>query len=303
MTDVTDIDALDTLQRTRVSVDHRIDNVIGLQQLSWSAYAQDSNTDQVVDEVRTTTGAGVRTTILRSGTMEYEQQGFGGTVQGRKLADARRPRAALHVRRRLQAQHVRHAARSPRHQSGDRRRGAQHRPDPADQIFPEERRRRSRRLHPGGNALRPRDAGARRALRPLLDGWRRDRSDLPRKPEPGAGGLRRRCGVVAHWRGHPRHRSGDDRVAVRGRIPRASLQRDQQRVHESRGRLHVAAESEPAGRDERQRRSRRAHRDRPHEPRRDGLLQLLRQLHPAGGAGRESRDAAAGVSVSEPRRR
>jgi hemoglobin/transferrin/lactoferrin receptor protein len=85
VTDVTDIDALDTLQRTRVSVDHRIDNVIGLQQLSWSAYAQDSKTDQVVDEVRTTTGAGARTTILRSGTMEYEQQGFGGAVQGRKL--------------------------------------------------------------------------------------------------------------------------------------------------------------------------------------------------------------------------
>jgi hemoglobin/transferrin/lactoferrin receptor protein len=86
VTDVTDIDALDTLQRTRVSVDHRIDNVIGLQQLAWSAYAQDSTTDQVVDEVRTTTGAGVRTTILRNGTMAYEQQGFGGAVQGRKLA-------------------------------------------------------------------------------------------------------------------------------------------------------------------------------------------------------------------------
>ena len=127
VTDVTDIDALDTLQRTRVSVDHRIDNVIGLQQLSWSAYAQDSNTDQVVDEVRTTTGAGVRTTILRSGTMDYEQQGFGASGAGPQAGDARRPRAALHVRRRLQAQHVRHAPRSPRHQSGDRRGGAEHR--------------------------------------------------------------------------------------------------------------------------------------------------------------------------------
>lgn len=86
VTDVTDIDSLDTLQRTRVSVDHRIDNVLGLQSLSWNAYTQTSDTDQIVDEVRTTTAAtGARTTILRAGTMAYEQDGFGAAVQGRKL--------------------------------------------------------------------------------------------------------------------------------------------------------------------------------------------------------------------------
>ena len=45
VTDVADIDAVDTMQRSRVSVDQRIDNGVGLHTLSWSAYAQDSDTD------------------------------------------------------------------------------------------------------------------------------------------------------------------------------------------------------------------------------------------------------------------
>lgn len=95
VTDVTDITSSDTLQRTRVSVEHRLDSVLGLQQVSWSAYAQDSDVGQVVDEVRTTTGAGPAVTLLRSGTMDYEQQGYGGTVQARRLFAASGSRALL----------------------------------------------------------------------------------------------------------------------------------------------------------------------------------------------------------------
>jgi hemoglobin/transferrin/lactoferrin receptor protein len=95
VTDVSNITSDDTLQRTRVSVEHRLDSVLGLQQLSWSAYGQDSDVGQVVDEVRTTTGAGPALTLLRSGTMDFEQQGYGGTVQARKLVAASTNRALL----------------------------------------------------------------------------------------------------------------------------------------------------------------------------------------------------------------
>jgi hemoglobin/transferrin/lactoferrin receptor protein len=84
-TTVSDISSTDTLQRTRASIDHRLENRGGLNQVFWSAYVQDSRTDQVVDEVRTTAGIGPVVTALRRGTLDFEQKGYGGSVQGRKL--------------------------------------------------------------------------------------------------------------------------------------------------------------------------------------------------------------------------
>lgn len=83
-TAVTDIKSDDTLKRWRASVDQTLVNRAGLSQIFWSAYAQNSTTDQIVDEVRATTGAGPAVTINRSGTLNYEQKSFGGALQGRK---------------------------------------------------------------------------------------------------------------------------------------------------------------------------------------------------------------------------
>lgn len=94
-TDITDITSLDTLRRGRFSVDHRLDNAGGLQQWAWSAYYQQSDVDQVVDEVRRSTQLGIASTVLRRGTMAYEQDSFGGTVQGRKLFVPRTGQALL----------------------------------------------------------------------------------------------------------------------------------------------------------------------------------------------------------------
>lgn len=85
VTDIEDITSLDTMRRSRFSVDHRIDGRGGLQQWAWSAYLQQSDVDQVVDEVRTTYGFGAPRTVLRNGTMGYEQDGLGASLQGRKL--------------------------------------------------------------------------------------------------------------------------------------------------------------------------------------------------------------------------
>jgi hemoglobin/transferrin/lactoferrin receptor protein len=83
-TTVPDITSEDTMSRFRASLDQTLANRGGLDQWSWSAYVQNSTTDQVVDEVRTTTGAGPAVTINRSGTLNYEQKSFGGSLQGRK---------------------------------------------------------------------------------------------------------------------------------------------------------------------------------------------------------------------------
>ncbi len=85
VSDVSGVVSDDTMWRVRGSVDQSLDDRVGLNFLYWSFYVQDSETDQVVDEVRLTSGAGPPSTILRSGTLDYEQQTIGGSAQGRKL--------------------------------------------------------------------------------------------------------------------------------------------------------------------------------------------------------------------------
>jgi hemoglobin/transferrin/lactoferrin receptor protein len=70
----------DTLTRRRFSIDHAVDNRLGLNQLSWQLYLQRNDVDQVIDEVRETFGS----IALRRGSMSQEQRGVGLSVQARK---------------------------------------------------------------------------------------------------------------------------------------------------------------------------------------------------------------------------
>ncbi len=80
---VLDITSRDVMQRQRVSLDHTLQNRFGLQQFSWNAYFQNSDTEQVVDEDRAAAGATPR--LLRSATLDYSQQTIGAAVQARKV--------------------------------------------------------------------------------------------------------------------------------------------------------------------------------------------------------------------------
>jgi hemoglobin/transferrin/lactoferrin receptor protein len=84
VTNVNDIDSVDTMDRWRASLDQQVVDWAGLNTVSWNLYAQQSDIDQVVDEVRSSAGAGPSTTINRSGTMDYSQETFGGGLQARK---------------------------------------------------------------------------------------------------------------------------------------------------------------------------------------------------------------------------
>jgi hemoglobin/transferrin/lactoferrin receptor protein len=83
-TNVADIRSLDEMRRRRVSLDHALVNRGGLTQWSWNAFAQQSETRQVVDELRIATGAGPSTAVNRSGTLDYDQDSYGGALQARK---------------------------------------------------------------------------------------------------------------------------------------------------------------------------------------------------------------------------
>ena len=85
----------------------------GRTQWSWSAYAQDSDTDQVVDELRVA-GPGPRSIAAARSTTSRT-----ATAAPRRAASSLLPRGhdvLFDVRRQLQAPHVRHAPRSPRPQ-------------------------------------------------------------------------------------------------------------------------------------------------------------------------------------------
>ena len=85
VTSVTGVVSNDDMQRQRYSVDQALDNRGWLNHLAWNLYVQRSTTGQVVDEVRATTSPSGATTLLRAGTLEYEQDTVGGSVQARRL--------------------------------------------------------------------------------------------------------------------------------------------------------------------------------------------------------------------------
>jgi hemoglobin/transferrin/lactoferrin receptor protein len=85
VTDVTNVVSDDTMQRYRFSVDQSVDNRVGLNYLWWNLYAQNTDTNQILSELRSTTGAGVRSVIDRDGTLNYDQDTLGGALQARKV--------------------------------------------------------------------------------------------------------------------------------------------------------------------------------------------------------------------------
>ena len=78
-----DSDAVDTQERRRISVDHTLVDH-GLDQFSWRLYGQFNDTSQVIDRERMTFGFGPPLPSLRHGTLDYEQVGYGGSLQGQQ---------------------------------------------------------------------------------------------------------------------------------------------------------------------------------------------------------------------------
>ena len=81
--DTQDSDAVDAQDRLRLSFDHtltgrRIDH------LSWRIHGQANHTSQVIDRKRLTLVEDALVPTLRHGTLEYEQVGYGGSVELRE---------------------------------------------------------------------------------------------------------------------------------------------------------------------------------------------------------------------------
>ncbi len=78
-----DSDAVDTQERRRLSVDHTLVDR-GLDQFSWRLYGQFNDTSQVIDRERMTFGFGPPLPSLRHGTLDFEQVGYGASLQGQE---------------------------------------------------------------------------------------------------------------------------------------------------------------------------------------------------------------------------
>ena len=81
--DTLDSDAVDTQNRLRVSLDHTLAGR-GVDHLSWRIHGQTNDTAQVLERERLTLVDGALAPTLRHGTLEYEQVGYGGSVQIRE---------------------------------------------------------------------------------------------------------------------------------------------------------------------------------------------------------------------------
>ena len=81
--DTLDSDALDTQNRLRVSLDHTLAGR-GLDHVFWSVHGQTNDTAQVIDRERLTLVDGALVPTLRHGTLDYEQVGYGGSLQIRE---------------------------------------------------------------------------------------------------------------------------------------------------------------------------------------------------------------------------
>ena len=87
--DTKDVDAVDTQDRLRLSIDHTLAGRGGLDLLTWRVHRQRSDTAQVVDDRRSTRGFGSPVDAARHGTVDFDQAGAGGSVQAQKrLGDA-----------------------------------------------------------------------------------------------------------------------------------------------------------------------------------------------------------------------
>ena len=78
--DTLDSDAVDTQNRLRLSLDHTLAGR-GLDHLSWRVHGQANDTAQIIDRERLTFLDGSLVPTLRHGTLDYQQVGYGGSVQ------------------------------------------------------------------------------------------------------------------------------------------------------------------------------------------------------------------------------
>ena len=82
--DTKQVDAVDSQDRLRLSLDQTLAARAGLDLLSWRVHRQRSDTAQVVDDRRSTRGFGSPVEAERRGTVDFDQAGAGGSVQGQK---------------------------------------------------------------------------------------------------------------------------------------------------------------------------------------------------------------------------
>ena len=83
--DTTDYDAVDDQERLRFSFDQTLVGRGGLDQASWRVHHTRNDTSQVVDDTRTRFGFGpFPIPSERRGTLDYDQDGVGLSLQGRK---------------------------------------------------------------------------------------------------------------------------------------------------------------------------------------------------------------------------
>ena len=295
-----DSDAVDTQERKRLSIDHTLIDR-GLDQLSWRLYGQFNDTAQVIDRERMTFGFGPPFPSLRHGTLDFEQVGYGTSLQGQQWSGDPEQGMLITAGASYKSDYFDILRdRTETH-------GITQQPVPTslnlpDQVLPGEHRLGSRRLSAGRAPVRPLLLRARRALRPLRARRQPGRSGLHREPEPHRRRLLRRGRLSQARRGGEPDGRADRARAILGRIPGAALQRHQHRVHQPPRRLYDPAQSRPAGRDQQERRGGRAGRVRPGQPGAHRLLEPLRRLHRQHLPGPEPGDAAAGVPEPEPRR-
>ena len=81
--DTLDSDAFDTQSRLRVSFDHTLAGRV-LDHVSWRVHGQANDTSQIIDRERLTLIDGALVPTLRRGTLDYQQVGYGGSVQIRE---------------------------------------------------------------------------------------------------------------------------------------------------------------------------------------------------------------------------
>ena len=254
--DTADSNALDTQDRLRLSVDHTLVDR-GLDQFSWRLYGQFNDTAQVVDRERMTFGFGPPFPSSRHETLDFEQVGYGTSLQGQQwIGDPER--GVLFTAGASYKSDYFDILRDRAETHGITGKPRADEPDLSDQVLPGEHDNRSRRLPAGRVPARSSLVRARRALRSLRARRKPERSGLHREPQPRGGRLLRRGAVSQARRGGEPDGRADRARAVLRRLSRPAVQRHQHRVHQSPRGLYHAAESGSAGRDQPQRRGGRA---------------------------------------------
>ena len=256
--DTADFDTVDTQQRWRLSLDQTLAGRAGLDLVSWMVHGSRSDTSQLLEDERTVaTLFGGRplappTPEQRLGTFDFDQRTVGGTAQGRKrLGGAVRgvvltfggsyQRDRFDTLRDIETRALLPGPPLPGTGTG---------PVYPTKFFPasdvtEAGAYLQAEIETGRFTITP-----GRTLRPLRNRRRPARRHLPDHPQPDAGRLLGRRGLAEAGRGGASERRLHPPRPVRQRVPRAAVQRRQQRLHEPGRRRPDAAQPRPASGDE-----------------------------------------------------